>query len=281
MVNRWIGILSACCAILATSEILRRDVLSEWLADQSPPSPAMTLQPGGEHLSQVGIFDGDNRELGRSWTRSARVDTGDLVLMTTMTVLGPVQLPSGLRVPRLHIETDVQYLSGRQRVDKLTFSVHGFGVPIALHAEAAPGSRDFSCDWQLGEEKGTFLSKTPAALGDAIRPLDRLPNLYVGQSWRLDLLNPLAHMVPGADEDGLEFDHVIVRVTRMEKIEHKGQLVETFVVESGPVTAWVDHTGQVLRQVVRNVPMLGTLILVDETYSAEQRHKAERLAPRE
>jgi hypothetical protein len=150
------------------------------------------------------------REIGRSWTRSTRLEKGDLVQLNTMTVLGPLHLAGGLSLPRVRVETSVQYRWGRKRVDELDFRVHGLGVPIVLRC-AAMETGDFPCIWQVGTQQGKFMldSRAPEALGDVIRPFDRLPNLYVGQSWRLDLLNPLAQMLPKGDDSALELNHVV------------------------------------------------------------------------
>jgi len=282
MVNRWIGILSACCAILATAEVFRRDVLPDWLPDQAPPSDALLLAPGEKRFGQVGIYDGQMREIGRSWTCSTRLEKGDLVQLNTMTVLGPLHLAGGLSFPRVRIETNVQYRWGKKCVDDLEFRLHGLGMPIMLKAGWVE-TGDFPCIWQVGTQRGQFMldSRAPEALGDVIRPFDRLPNLYVGQRWRLDLLNPLAQMLPKGEDGALELNHVVIEVTGTETIEHQGQSVETFVVEGGGAKAWVDRDGRVLKQAVENLPLLGSLILLDEPYSATARRAAESAVPKE
>jgi hypothetical protein len=98
-----------------------------------------------------------------------------------------------------------------------------------------------------------------------IRRFDRLPNLHVGQSWRIKLLDPLALLTPDLAEADMELEPIIVQVTRTEEIEHRGRKIETFVVEGADATAWVADDGRVLRQEVQ-VPLIGKLVLLDEPY---------------
>lgn len=279
MLNRWLGIITVAAMLVANGAIIYRDVVPDWLAGEAPPSAALQLQPGERRYTQVGIYDARGRLLGRSWTHCWRTDPGFVVKVLTSTVLGPIALPQGLATPPVHIKTELTYRQDDHRVDDLDFRIFGLGLPISLRAEAMP-SGEFPGTWQVGPRRGSFVldSRAPAALGDVIRPFDRLPNLYVGRSWRLDLLDPLAQILPGLKAGGLDLEPVLIRVSGKEVIEHQGARIEAFVVEGAGATAWATSDGRVLRQVV-NVPLLGELTLRDEPYDEDARITALRSVP--
>jgi hypothetical protein len=279
MLNRWIGILSVLVMLAANAALLWRDVLPAWWVGDPPPSAAVVLAPGQERQAQVGIYDDAGRTLGRSWTRSRRTGVGGVVQVFATTVLEPIALPGGLGTPRVRIETELTYRREEATIDELDFRVFGLGLPLSLHGEAMP-SGEFPCQWQVGPQRGAAVldSRAPAALGDVIRPFDRLPNLFVGRSWRLNLLDPLSHLLPQVNTSGLEMESVVIEVTGKEVIEHDGRSVMTYVVEGGGATAWVAEEGTVLRQTV-NVPLLGALVLLDEPFDDQTYRAAVRGVP--
>jgi hypothetical protein len=274
MLNRWIGIVSALLIVLANAAIVWRDVLPRWLALDPPPTEALALAPGEKRLVQVGIYDDDGRSVGTSWTSSTRVGVGGIATVRTTTVLEPLALPGNVTTPRVLVETGITYRSGQATVDTLDFKMVGLGMPVTLRGEAMP-SGEFPLTWQVGEYRGKTVldSRVPAALGDAIRPFDRLPNLYVGRTWQLELLDPLSHMLPQLKQTGLSLEPILVQVTRRQTLVHQGATVEVFVVEGGGATAWVAPDGRVLRQEVQ-VPLLGKLVLLDEPYDETARRQA-------
>ncbi len=274
MFNRWIGILTAFAMILANAAIFWRDVWPNWLAGDPPPSEAFTLGQGEERLAQVGIYRADGGLVGRSWTRASRKAAGGLVIVLTTTVLEPLTLPGGLTSPRVRVETELTYRNQQNYIDELDFRMHGLPVVVHLRGEAMPDG-GFPLEWQVGSQRGSAVldSQAPAALGDVIRPFDRLPDLYVGRTWKLDLLDPLEQLMPQLKQTGLAPEAVLIRVTDRTWIEHGGQPVEVFLVEGGGAKAWVARDGRVLRQEV-NVPLLGALVLLEEPFDDDTRRAA-------
>jgi uncharacterized protein (DUF697 family) len=275
VLNRWIGIACGTFWLLANVAILWRDVLPHWLAGDPPPNEALLLAPGEKHFVQVGIYDNVGRAVGTSWTTSTRVGVGGLVAVKTTTVLQPIVLPAagGVVTPRVRVEMGLTYRAGEATVDTLDFKMFGLPVPISLEGEAMP-SGEFPFTWRVGDYRGKAMldSRVPAALGDVIRPFDRLPNLYVGRSWRLDLLDPFSQLVPQLKQADLSLEPILVQVTRRETILHQGRPVDAYVVEGGGATAWVAQDGRVLRQEVV-LPLLGKLILRDEPYDEDARRR--------
>jgi len=276
MLNRWIGITTAALMLSVNTLLVVRDVLPCWLPGDPPQAEIELLRPGEQRRTQVSIYNKVGQRVGRSWTHSKRGNT--LLTVDTSTVLYPIQLPQDVVTPRLEIHTNLVYHQD-VCVDSLRIDVHGFTdlegceVPIGLRGEHVPPN-DFPCQWQVGEQWGTLILDADATrvLGDIIRPFDRLPGLYVGQAWRLELLNPLTRLLPGFRDSPVATSSVLVRVTGTESIEHNGRVVEAFRVEAERAVAWVTSDGRVLRQEV-DLPLLGRLTLIDEPFDEQQRYQ--------
>ncbi|AMV38490.1 hypothetical protein [Planctomyces sp. SH-PL62] len=90
----------------------------------------------------------------------------------------------------------------------------------------------------------TYPYESRSVVYDALRPLDRLPGLNVGQRWDVQVVNPLSGMVETAR----------VEVKRRTLIVWNGEAVSAFEVEqhAGPITTktWVRLDGAILRQQV-------------------------------
>ena len=268
MINRWIGIATLGLMLSANAALLVRDVLPDWLAGEPPASPALGLSPGQELYVQFGLFDRELRRVGYSWTISQR--SGELVEVRHVTVLQPLRLADDVQLPLLRIETDLNY-HGRSTLDTLRVRVYGFGFPIRLEGEFYPPD-DFPCEWQVDERRGKLHLPASAtrALGDVVRPFDSLSGLEVGRSWRVKLLNPLAGLVPDWGPRNWVGNSLVVRVTGTERVEHRGTWREAFVVEADRLRAWVLPDGRVIRQELE-LPLFGTLVLVDEPYDPDLR----------
>lgn len=265
--------------IFANAAIFSRDILPRWLAEEAPPSDVMVLAPGEKRCTQVGIYDDQHRCIGQSWTRAERQAIGDMVSVVTTTVLEPISLPVGMTTPPVRIETRLLYRPQQSWIDDLDFRMYGLGIPVSLAGAAYP-TGEFACRWQVGPQRGDFLleSAAPAALGDVIRPFDRLPNLYVGRTWQIKLLDPLAQVLPNVKQTGLGMEPTVIRVTGEEIVEQGGKKVEVFVVEGAGARAYVAHDGTVLRQEV-TLPLVGRLMLLDEPYDEGLLRSAQRAIP--
>lgn len=279
MLNRWIGIIAAAAMVLANAAIFSRDILPRWLAEDAPPSDVGTLAPGEERFTHVGIYHEREGCIGRSWTRAERQAIGGMVSVTTTTVLERIHLPVGITTPPVRIETRLLYRPDQSWIDDLDFRMYGMGIPISLVGAAYP-TGEFACTWQVGPQRGDFLLEAgaPAMLGDVIRPFDRLPNLYVGRTWQVKLVDPLSQILPNMKETGLGMEPTVIQVVREETIEHGGKEVKTYVVEGAGARAYVADDGAVLRQEV-TLPLLGRLVLLDEPYDEDLLRSAQRAVP--
>ena len=158
---------------------------------------------------------------------------------------------------------------GRRRREKL----RGLGIPLELRGQFVPPN-DFPCQWKVGRQSGYFVIPAYAtrAVGDVVRPFESLQGLYVGQSWKLQLVNPLAGMLPGLSPQNLLGPEVLVRVTGTERILFGAKSFEAFVLEAPRLKAWVLPDGRVVRQRVE-LPVLGTIVLQQEPYNDRRRRE--------
>jgi hypothetical protein len=275
MINRWIGLATLGLMLSVNAALFVRDILPDWLAGAPPASRALALGLADELNTQLGIYDREGHCIGRSWTRCAR--SGNLVAVQHRTVIYAAHLPLDTELDAVRIDTNLSYYE-QDRLDELRVRVHGLGVVIKLEGEFYLPD-DFACKWQVGARRGKF--QLPAhvtrAMGDVIRPFESLTGLHVGQSWRLELLNPLSGIIPDWGSRNMMTDGVLVRVTRTEEIEHQGAMVQAYVIEAERLRAWVTLEGRVIRQQF-DLPLLGTLTLVDEPYDDALRQRVLREA---
>ena len=90
-------------------------------------------------------------------------------------------------------------------------------------------------------------------------PFNRLANIDVGQTWRVQVFNPVAVLT----NLGPRFLSILVRVTGRERLVVKGTTHDCLVVEAPNARAWVDAHGDVVMQEMV-LPISGTLRLVRE-----------------
>lgn len=273
MLNRWIGICSVILLLSVHAALIYRDLLPTWLAG-SPPVSDSDLRRHERRRIQLGIFDSRDRLVGRSWTVAELA--GLTLHVESSTLLLGLQLPGGVQTPPARIDTSLLY-DAQRRLDRLSIRVLGLAAGIELTGELVPPDM-FPCRWRVGPLNGQFLldADLTRALGDVIRPFDRLEGLYVGRTWLVKLFNPLGHILPtaaGAPAPTPSMNAVLVRVTGRETIEHAGEHVYCFRVDAERATAWVAPDGRVLRQVVE-LPLLGRLTLLDQPFDEDAYRRA-------
>ncbi|MGE3180554.1 MAG: hypothetical protein AB7N71_02920 [Phycisphaerae bacterium] len=265
MLNRWLGIALFALMASANAWLFVRDVLPRWWVGD-PPDPITSLIPsGGEDWIQMAIYDAQDKLVGRSWTHISRQSA--VAIHESLTFIYPIRLPArpNMETPALKVEITLTFQENSDNVDELRMVVAGLPLAVGLRGERV--SSQFPCIWQVGEQKGSFILDADAtrSLGDALRPFERLTGLEVGQSWRMQILNPMSRLVPGMNSDALEFDTILVRVTREEEIMIRGKIVKALRVEAPQTVGWVGPGGRVLRQEV-DLPLIGKLRIEDEPY---------------
>ncbi len=245
--------------VTAMASLVVRDVLPGWTAQDPPPITGDQFTTLEEPNQQFGILNGQNRRLGTAWS-DVRVSGG------AATVYGTVVLDGLTFIPRVRINTTTAF-DTTGAID--TFDMQVLGVlnqKIAVHGERR--GIYFPVEMQFGpirREVNLDYSAT-RMIGESLRPFGYLPTLRVGQSWRMQILDPVAAVMTGRTD----FQSVVATVTGKETIRHptrQGETVECFIVETSPTRskAWVDAKGTVFKQEV-DMPGLGRVVLVKEEY---------------
>ncbi|MCP4592391.1 MAG: hypothetical protein GY842_16790 [bacterium] len=241
------------------------DLWPAWTAQDPPASHSADLPERGMTCSQMGIFNTAGGRIGAAWTMQTR--HGTTVIREDCLWIERIN-----PLPRTRIEVESVY-DAEGRLDEIVAHVRGWEVALELRGERFP--RDYAFEVRLGHRPlHTF--KIPlaraGAFGDTFRPFATLRGLHVGQTWRMQVFNPMA-VVAGVGET---FSPLLVRVTGTETLMHDSHPVECFVVEAGGARAWVSPDGVVHKQQVE-LPVGGTIILRDEPYDAEYYRSIRRL----
>lgn len=251
--------LSAMVALIA------RDVWPAWTAQDPPPITAQRLAQIVDEQEQFGLLDTKGRQIGTAWSNVTA--TGP-----NTNIYGTMQVRELPLLSDILIET-LTVFDGEGGLDSFELDVHG--VPLTtIRVRGERRGIYFPCELQVGllrREANLDLSAS-RMIGESLRPFTFLPALEVGQSWRMQVLDPLA----AAMNQQTRFTPVIARVTRIETLELAGKgLIECFVVETSPhqAVAWVDRQGRVVQQQVE-MPALGRVTVVQQPYDAGARQEA-------
>lgn len=263
--NRWLGISSCGLMLIVNALLFNRDIAPRWFAGDKPPSGVIGV--GDEVDSQARIEDDDGNIVGRTWTRTSC--SKELRAIRSLTYLERISAGPATLGSKILIGTEIVFSADGQ-LSTIGMKVSGLPIGLQLHGEFYEPD-NLACTWQIADMRGTIVLEgvDSKAVADMSKPFDRLTGLYVGQSWRMELLNPLQSLLPKGAA-GIDSEPVIVRVTGRETIQHGDERVETFVVDADRVRAWVDDEGLVLRQEV-DLPLFGRLVLIDEPYDRELR----------
>jgi len=245
----------------AMTALFVRDIWPAWSAQNAPPLSSHHLGELPRYDWQYGLFDAQQRRIGTSWATMSGTEQ-------TTTIRSTLVLDGAPMIPPLRVETETQF-DAEGQLD--SFWLHVYGLPMTrIHVRGERRGIYFPCEIQAGpfHRQANLEMAATRLIGDAFRPFSYLPTLEVGQSWRMQLLDPLSAVLGGKPR----FTSLVARVTRKETIDHKGAKVECHVVETNPehVTAWVGPSGEVLLQKV-DLPGLGTLGIRSEEYDSALR----------
>ncbi len=257
VVALWIGAMAA---------LFARDVWPAWTAQEPPPMTRDQLEEG---QTQFGLYQNGEQRIGTAW--NALSHNGQNTKITGNVLVDGLSFITPVRIQSL-TEFDVDGTLDRFRLDV-------YGVPLTtIRIDGERRGIFFPCNLQIGPlHRQTNLDLADSRMiGESLRPFVVLPTLRVGQSWRMQMLDPLSAVM----RRKADFTRVVARVTRTEVIEHLGQSVKCFVVETSPyqATAWVDAQGAVLVQEVR-MPGLGRITIRQETFNQTDLNRAIQQVP--
>ena len=262
-----IGVLLLWAATMTA--LVMRDVWPAWTAQDAPPMTAQQFARLDQQAQQFGIFNAANQRIGSAWSEVS--SPGE-----TTVINGTVLVDGLTTIPPIRIEsrTDFDADGGLD-----AFQLNLYGVPMMqIWVRGERRGIYFPCEMHFGpiHREASLDLAASRLIGETFRPFTFLPTLTVGQSWRMQLLDPMSIALRGQ----ADFTSVIATVTGIETIEHPidpSRTVECFVVQTSPnpTTAWVDPQGQVLVQQV-DMPGVGQVTVRREPFQKADRESARK-----
>ncbi len=254
MVARFTGWVIFIFWMVSMCWLMMHDVIPAWTAQDPPRVVAADWVERYGKESQYGIFDDHGFRIGGIWTTyasGAATDREDEIYLKRLPLIGPMHL----------WVRSIYDLDGA--LDELDMAILGDWSPIRIKGEQFGEKFAVHIDAGAIKHRQVFKLERSGAgmISGAIRPFDAMPDLTEGQSWRMQVMNPVA-AVTGV---GSKFIPMLVKVVGSETIEVEGVLRDCFIVEADRVRAWVDATnGKVWSQEIR-LPF-GTYTVRLETY---------------
>ena len=240
------------------------------LTAQEPPRlvPSDWLKQEGKQ-TQYAIYR-EGERIGAIWTRYTAsedaVQVNDLIWID--------RLPVPIAPLRATAET---VFTPDGLLDEMTVEFQNYSAKFKLHGERFHAH--FAFNFESGPMDRAF--KIPladgATISGAFHPFGQLGHLRVGQSWKMQVYNPIADLIGIGDR----FVSVLVRVTGAESIVTTEGKKHCFIVESPASKAWVNGRGEVLVQ-ESTLPVIGRIRIVRESGFDEdllRRRRRQALSP--
>jgi len=242
----------------AMSWLVVHDLWPAWTAQTPPQVIRRTFldDPANRNL-QSAVFD-DSGHVGTIWTKydiaQGTILREDLIWIER---LGP-------SLPGLRINLSSTYTpKGELDAMEVRLKIENNPISIRLEGERFPTDFVFTLETGAGPMQSF---KVPLAghsmITEALNPFTTLTGLSVGQTWRMDVVNPISIFFHLANRT----IPVVVKVTGKERIATNFGVKDCFVVESPHVKAWVDDQGVVQHQQVL-LPTGATLRIIRERFN--------------
>ncbi len=271
--QRLLGAAVVLLWISAMYFLIKKDVWPMLSAQDVPPITSEQLAQLDNREHQFGIFQvndaGRSERIGTAWHE---VRHGPV--LTTMT--GNVLIEGFRMMPVVRIQTKTDF-DKEGLLDSFRLDV--YGIPMTkIHIFGERRGIYFPIDMQIGplnRHKRLHLPES-RLISESIQPFTVLPKLQVGQSWRMQVLDPMTAIL----SRNAKMTSVVARVTGKESIPYEGESVSCYIVETLPeqVKAWVDEEGRVLRQSTK-LPGFGEIVVIMETFKPEKLQDAQVRVP--
>lgn len=277
MFTKTTGILIIPVWLLTMGWLFAHDVLPYLRAD-NPPTVTMTewMQEEGQR-SQQAILDSSGDRVGSIFT-TFLADANSVTRMDTVWVeTFPLDVA---QVAPFRIEVKSVYASSGL-LDEFTVRLDNVDANVELHGERFPAEFSFKLEGFLYGNRVWRLFKIPliegGVLSGSFNPFSQLTDLKDGQTWRMQVFNPLS-LIAGI---GPRFMPIVVSVTGRELLETDRGKIPCHVVESPAAKAWVDDRGVVHQQEIK-LALGGKYRIVrepdfdEEAYDEARRHSFQR-----
>ena len=233
------------------------------LVAQDPPTLKATEWLAREGSRAQLTIENQHGKIGTIWT-TYRLDR----IIERTDLIWIDRLP--LDITPLRVEVDSLF-TVKGVLDEFTLELDNADTHLKLHGERFHS--DFSFTFESGPVFKSF--KVPLVDGGiiagAFNPFAQLTDLHVGQTWRMQVFNPVAALTGF----GERFIPLLVSVTGEERIDTGVWAGNCLVVESDNAKAWVDIHG-VARLQEMTLPVAGKIRIVRQTGFDEEGRTAAR-----
>ncbi|MCH7872054.1 MAG: hypothetical protein IID33_10180, partial [Planctomycetes bacterium] len=237
------------------------------LIAQEPPRlvPSDWLKQEGKQ-TQYAIYR-EGERIGTIWTRYTASE--DAVQVNDLIWINRLPVP----VAPLRATAEALFTPDGM-LDEMTVQLENYGVKLKLHGERFHSH--FAFHFESGPMERAFKISLAdgATISDAFHPFGQLGRLRVGQSWKMQVYNPIADLIGIGDR----FVSVLVKVTGTESIVTSEGKKHCFIVESPASKAWVNGRGEVLVQ-ESTLPVIGKIRIVRESGFDEDLLRQRRRQP--
>lgn len=261
MLSRLSGVVIVALWLAAMTWLVSHDVLPELRALDRPAAlDTGRLADPRFAQTQMRIVDAEERAIGAMW--SVYHVSRDSIRRDDVVRLERV----AAGVPEIRIDGTSLFTSDGA-LDEFTLLLHAGDVreALKLHGERFPTYFAFQLEMGTLSPRTFKIAAAEAdLLVDAFNPFATMPALKVGQSWRVQVFNPLSALLGQRDR----FTSMLVQVTGREALATCEGVKTCFVVESDAGRAWVDESGIVWVQDIRP-PVGSRLRLIRERFDAE------------
>jgi len=241
------------------AELVRRELWLPRLPSGST-SIAASLTPDVSYKEQwMGIYY-EGEKVGYSSTTVSRLtrrdEPGFIVLNRTYMLVKVLEMPMKVRFEGL-LRTDESF-----KMRNFSASLKSAGHRIQIDGELE--GETLSLKVLSGNKVFRKTAKVNKGLNvsNSLTPLLYLPDLEVGSTYVIDILDPLS----------LDTNKAKITVIGMEPYEYEGALIDTYVVETEyqgiSFTTWVTESGEVLKEAT---PLGWTLLREDRDVAADFR----------
>ncbi len=250
--------------LVSMTWLVSRDAVPRWFAQSPPEAPtAAWLQDHGQRF-QYGIYADNGARKGTSWSDYEIVEGS--VLRKDILILHDLQFVKEL------VMTSELTFQNETGLDSVEVDIRIMDTAITLRGERQGPKFAFTVDINAVRLQEFVLEAHDAqTLCDSIKPFSALRDLSVGQTWTLQMLNPMSLI----QNSRSRFKPVLVSVTGRENKQFYGRTQDCFIVESAGTRAWISRDGRVLLQVV-DLPGMGRLEIREETWQQALRDTAFR-----
>ena len=258
MFTRATGFVIVPIWLAAMTWLVAHDVWPRLTADDPPRLQATEWLKGEGRETQYAILDESGDRLGTVWT-SYLIDQ---LAIRREDWVWIEQLPVAVAPLRLYVESTY---TAEGLLDEFTVSLETRDAQVELHGERFHAAFSFSLEGYVADRRLNTTFKVPlmdgGVLSGGFNTFAQLTGLSVGQTWRVQVFNPLAALTGIGDR----FLSTLVEVTGREPFVGLDGVHDCFVVESTRTKAWVDRAG-VVRAQEMTIPLVGKIRIVREPH---------------